>query len=121
METLPTYKQPLTTKIIHGNYQNQILFPALQPLKSDHWPPLDASKWLAIELPFQLDAGFVAIAVIMCMVIVMPVICSMEEEEMGKEEKDSHRETAVELAAAGGKEVEKEEEEEEGNNCLYTG
>ena len=45
---------------------------------------------------------------------------------MGKEEKDSQRESAVELAVGKGKEAEKEveeeeeEEEEEDNNHLYT-
>ena len=41
---------------------------------------------------------------------------------MGKEEKDSQKESAVELAVGKGKEAEKEEEEEEKevNNYLYT-
>ena len=79
-------------------------------------------------MPFQVDVRVVAIAVIMCMAIVFPVICSLKEEEgeeeeteeeMGKEEKGNHRENAVELAGGTGKEAEKKEEVED-NNHLYT-
>ena len=63
-----------------------------------------------------------AIAVIMFVAILLPVICSLKEEDgedeetegkMGKEGKDSHRESAAELAGGTGK-------EEEDNDHLYT-
>ena len=87
---------------------------------------------------FQLDVRFVAIAAIVCMAIVLPVICTLKEEEgkeeetevkMGKEEKDiviervqlnwlglqgrSQRTTVSTLSK--GKEEEENEEEENGD------